>query len=70
MISISKTKFCKQNSIAIYSQIAVREGQPETRKVIATQCLALGRPVIESHWKDDVIFDEDDDLDSLRRKKK
>ena len=69
MISISKTKFCKQNSIAIYSQIAVREGQPETRKVIATQCLALGRPVIESHWKDDVIFDDDDDSD-LKRKKK
>lgn len=70
MISISKTKFCKQNSIAIYSQIAVREGQPETRKVIATQCLALGRPVIESHWKDDVIFDEDDDDSDLKRKKK
>ena len=70
MVSISKTKFCKQNSIAIYSQIAVREGQPEMRKVIATQCLALGRPVIESHWKDDVIFDEDDDSDSLKRKKK
>ena len=69
MVSISKTKFCKQNSIAIYSQIAVREGQPETRKVIATQCLALGRPVIDSHWKDDVIFDEDDS-DSLKRKKK
>jgi len=69
MVSISKTKFCKQNSIAIYSQIAVREGQPETRKVIATQCLALGRPVIESHWKDDVIFDDDDDSD-LKRKKK
>lgn len=69
MVSISKTKFCKQNNIAIYSQIAVREGQPETRKVIATQCLALGRPVIESHWKDDVIFDEDDDSD-LKRKKK
>lgn len=70
MVSISKTKYCKEHSIAIYSQIAIREGQAETRKVVATQCLALGRPIIESHWKDDVIFDEDDDSDSLKRKKK
>ena len=66
MVSISKTKYCKKNSIVIYSQIAVREGQPETRKVIATQCLALGRPVIESHWKDDVILDDEE----LKRKRK
>ena len=70
MVSISKTKYCKQNSLAIYSQLAVREGQPETRKVIATQCLALGRPVIESHWKDDVIFDEDDEKKEVERKRK
>lgn len=69
MVSISKTKFCKQNNIAIYSQIAVREGQPETRKVIATQCLALGRPVIESHWKDDVIFDEIEENKTERKRK-
>lgn len=70
MVSISKTKYCKQNSLAIYSQLAVREGQPETRKVIATQCLALGRPVIESHWKDDVIFDEEDEKKEVERKRK
>lgn len=70
MVSISKTKYCKQNSLAIYSQLAVREGQPETRKVIATQCLALGRPVIESHWKDDVIFDEEDEKKDIERKRK
>jgi len=69
MVSISKTKYCKQNSLAIYSQMAVREGQPETRKVIATQCLALGRPVIESHWKDDVIFDEEDEKKEVERKR-
>ena len=61
MVSISKTKFCKEHSIAIYSQLAVREGEPEMRKVIATQCLALGRPVLDSHWKDDVILDSDDE---------
>lgn len=68
MVSISKTKYCKQNSLAIYSQLAVREGQPETRKVIATQCLALGRPVIESHWKDDVIFEDDENKTERKRK--
>lgn len=70
MVSISKTKYCKEHSLAIYSQLAVREGQPETRKVIATQCLALGRPVIESHWKDDVIFDEEDEKKEVERKRK
>lgn len=70
MVSISKTKFCKENSIAIFSQIAVREGQPETRKVIGTQCLALGRPLIDSHWEDDVILDNGDDEKDIERKRK
>lgn len=61
MVSISKTKYCKEHSVAIYSQLAVREGEPELRKVITTQCLALGRPVLDSHWKDDVILDSDDE---------
>ena len=69
MVSISKTKYCKQHNLAIYSQMAVREGQPETRKVIATQCLALGRPLIESHWKDEVIFDDEDEKEVERKRK-
>jgi len=68
MVSISKTKFCKENGIVIYSQIAVREGQPETRKVIATQNLALGRPVVESHWKDDVILNDEENETERKRK--
>lgn len=70
MVSISKTKYCKEHSLAIYSQLAIREGQPETRKVIATQCLALGRPVLESHWKDDVIFDDEENKSDVSRKRK
>lgn len=75
MVSISKTKYCKENSLAIFSQLAVREGEPEMRKVIATQCLALGRPVLDSHWKDDVILDSDDENkdnenSEVKRKKK
>lgn len=77
MVSISKTKFCKENSLAIYSQLAVREGEPEMRKVIATQCLALGRPVLDSHWKDEVILDSDEDnsdseekFEGIKRKRK
>ena len=68
MIGISKTKYCKQNSLAIYSQLAIREGQPEVRKVVATQCLALGRPVIESHWKEDVIFEDEEKKTERKRK--
>jgi len=76
MVSISKTKYCKENSLAIFSQLAVREGEPEMRKVIATQCLALGRPVLDSHWKDDVILDSENEnsdeekSEGIRRKKK
>lgn len=68
MVSISKTKYCKEHSLAIYSQLAVREGEPEMRKVIATQCLALGRPVLDSHWKDDVILDSDEDNSEDKKK--
>lgn len=60
MVSISKTKYCKEHSLAIYSQLAVREGEPELRKVVATQCLALGRPILDSHWKNEVEFDDED----------
>ena len=68
MVAISKTKYCKQNKLAIFSQMAIREGEPEMRKVVATQCLALGRPIIESHWKDDVIFEDDENKTERKRK--
>ena len=48
--------------------MAIREGEPEMRKVVATQCLALGRPIIESHWKDDVIFEDDENKTERKRK--
>jgi len=69
MVAISKTKYCKQNKLAIYSQLAIREGEPEMRKVVATQNLALGRPMIDSHWKDDVIFDDDEENKTERKRK-
>lgn len=72
MVSISRTKVCKKNNIAIFSQLAVREGEPELRKVVATQCLSLGRPVIDSRFKDEVDFDFDEDIDNdnkIRRRK-
>lgn len=69
MVAISKTKYCKQNKLAIFSQMAIREGEPEMRKVVATQNLALGRPILESHWKDDVIFDDEEE-DKTERKRK
>jgi len=68
MVAISKTKYCKQNKLAIFSQMAIREGEPEMRKVVATQNLALGRPIIESHWKDDVIFDDEEDKTERKRR--
>lgn len=60
MVSISKDEYCKNHSLAMFSQLAVREGEPITERVIATQCLSLGRPVLDSHWKKDVIIDDSD----------
>lgn len=61
MVSISRNKYCKEHGIAIYSQLAVRDGEAITKRVIATQCLALGRPVLDSHWESDVILDDFED---------
>lgn len=69
MVAISKTKYCKQNKLAIFGQMAIREGEPEMRKVVATQNLALGRPILESHWKDDVIFDDDEENKTERKRR-
>ena len=69
MVAISKTKYCKQNKLAIFSQMAIREGEAEMRKVVATQNLALGRPILESHWKDDVIFDDNEENKTERKRK-
>ena len=69
MIAISKTKYCKQNKLAIFSQMAIRDGEPEMRKVIATQNLALGRPILEAHWKDDVILDDDEEIKTERKRR-
>lgn len=72
MVSISKPKAYKQNSLAIFSQVALRDGVPELRKVIATQNLSIGRPILESHWEDDIILDFDDNYskDNTIRKRK
>ena len=72
MVSISKPKAYKKNSLVIFSQIALRDGIPELRKVIATQNLSIGRPVLESHWEDEVILDFDDNYskDNTTRKRK
>ena len=72
MVSISKPKSYKQNTLAIFSQVALRDGVPELRKVIATQNLSIGRPILESHWEDDIILDFDDDYskDNTTRKRK
>ena len=71
MVSISKDEYCKNHSLAMFSQLAVREGEPITERVIATQCLSLGRPVLDSHWKKDVSIDYSDSVlaEKKRRQK-
>ena len=69
MVSISKDEYCKNHSLAMFSQLAVREGEPITERVIATQCLSLGRPVLDSHWKKDVIIDDSDSVLSEKKRR-
>lgn len=69
MVSISKDEYCKNHSLAMFSQLAVREGEPITERVIATQCLSLGRPVLDSHWKKDVIIDDGDSVLSEKKRR-
>lgn len=69
MVSISKDEYCKNHSLAMFSQLAVREGEPITERVIATQCLSLGRPVLDSHWKKDVIIDDSDSVLAEKKRK-
>ena len=61
MVSISKTRVYKKHNILVLSQMAVREGAAELRKVVCTQCLDIGRPVVDSKFKDEVIFEFNDE---------
>lgn len=61
MVSIAKDRFCKEHGLAVFSQLVVRESAPIVDKVVATQCLSLGRPVLESHWEKDVILNRDEE---------
>lgn len=68
MVSISRPAYCKEHNIAVYSQLAIRDGESITRKVIATQCLALGRPVLDSRWEDEVRLEDGKDNGENERK--
>ena len=59
MVSLNQTPTEKKNGILRLKQLAVREGEPEFREAICTQCLSIGRIVTDSHFDDDILYESD-----------
>ena len=73
MVALNQSKTEKEQNIMRLSQIAIREGSPETKDALCLQCYDIGRPVLDSRFADEVEYkkknDEDSD-DSEKPKKK
>ena len=53
------------------SQLAIRGQSPEMRDALCLQCYSIGRPVLDSHFADEVIVENDRDvLDEAEIEKK
>ena len=74
MVALNQTKEEAEQSTMRAVQIAIREGKKITSQVVLAQCLAIGRPVLDSKWdyeinKDAEVSDDDeyDNSDDFRR---
>ena len=54
MVSLNQTDEEKENGILRLKQLAIREDNPEFRQAVCTQCLSIGRIVMDSHFEDEV----------------
>lgn len=73
MVSLNQSKSEKENGILRLKQLALREGDPEFRQAVCTQCLAIGRIVMDSHFDNECdldFVDSEDDEPVTRRKRK
>lgn len=61
MVSINQSSEEKKKGILRLKQLAVREGEQEFREAICTQCLSIGRMVLDSKFDDEVDLNIDDD---------
>ena len=55
MVSLNQSDEEKENGILRLKQLAVREDNPEFRQAVCTQCLSIGRIVMDSHFDEEVL---------------
>lgn len=75
MVAINQSEEEKKNGIVRLKQLALRAGEQEFRQAVCTQSLTIGRMVIDSHFDDEILFnnrfnDSEDDEGISRRKRK
>lgn len=64
MVSINQSPEEKKRGIFRLKQLAIREGEQEFREAICTQCLSIGRMIMDSRFDEEVDLNVvDDDFD-------
>ena len=70
MVSLNQTDEEKENGILRLKQLAIREDNPEFRQAVCTQCLSVGRIVLDSHFDNEVLnYDNIQNNNTKGRKK-
>ena len=73
MVSLNQTPTDIKNGVMKLKQLAIRDGEREFRQAVCLQCLSIGKPVLDSHFDDEVIIDyeevKDDDEKVSRRRR-
>ena len=70
MIGLNQTEKEGKAGIMKVSQLAIREGVREYRQAVVLQCLALGKPCLDSKFENDVVFEEDNEKQSYRKNRR
>lgn len=73
MVSLNQTPEDVKNGVMKLKQLAIREGEREFRQAVCLQCLSIGKPVLDSHFDDEVVIDYEEvqeDAEKAPRRKR
>lgn len=74
MVSLNQTPTDIKNGVMKLKQLAIRESEREFRQAVCLQCLSIGKPVLDSHFDDEVILDyeepKEENNDKVSRRKR
>lgn len=73
MVALNQSKIEKEQRVMRLTQVAIREGSPETRDAVCLQCYDIGRFVLDSRFADEVEYqrkEEKDEENAEKRKKR